>query len=294
MRLIDLYPRSWRLRGVAALVLSALMLAMTAGGVAAGGHHGHGHPGAADPKVINDWNAIAVRTIAVEAGKANAEAFLWYAFSQTAVYNAVNGITGRYQLYKWHARGSHRASPQAAAATAAHDVLAYYFPASKANLDTDLATSLSAIADGWSKTKGIEFGQRAAARLIKLRANDGRNAQVDFNPPLTAGFWRPTPPGFAPFLAPWLSVVRPLTLKSPRQFRPSGPPALTSATYTKEYNEVKDYGSVNSVLRTADQTQTAKFFSDIAVGPLQGRSATSRPATSSTSARAPACSRRWT
>ena len=38
--------------------------------------------------------------IVVDAGKANAEAFLWYAFEQAAVYNAVNGITGRYELYK--------------------------------------------------------------------------------------------------------------------------------------------------------------------------------------------------
>ena len=29
-----------------------------------------------------------------DAGKANAEGFLWYAFTQAAVYNAVVGITG--------------------------------------------------------------------------------------------------------------------------------------------------------------------------------------------------------
>ena len=48
---------------------------------------------AADPKVISDWNAIAFDTIVVDAGKANAEAFMWFAFEQAAVYNAVVGIT---------------------------------------------------------------------------------------------------------------------------------------------------------------------------------------------------------
>lgn len=60
---------------------------------------------AADPKVISDWNAIAFDTIVVDAGKANAEAFMWFAFEQAAVYNAVVGITRSYELYNWNARG---------------------------------------------------------------------------------------------------------------------------------------------------------------------------------------------
>ena len=79
-------------------------------------------PAAADPAVITTWNAIAVSTIAGPvltggAGKANAEAFLWYSFVHTAIYNAVNGITGEYELYEWNARGPKGASPEAAAAS---------------------------------------------------------------------------------------------------------------------------------------------------------------------------------
>jgi hypothetical protein len=51
--------------------------------------------------VITDWNATAVATIVTDAGKANAEAFLWYAFEQAAVYKAVVGITRCYELYRW-------------------------------------------------------------------------------------------------------------------------------------------------------------------------------------------------
>lgn len=46
------------------------------------------------------------------------------------------------------------------------------------------------------------------------------------------------------------------------QFRPPGPPALTSARYTADFNQVKELGAVNSTTRTAEQTETARFWSD--------------------------------
>ena len=119
-------------KGVGAGVLAACATLMTIIAVlyarpAAGAQP----PAAADPAVITAWNATAVSTIAGPApngaGKANAEAFLWFAFVQAAVYNAVNGITGEYELYKWNAKAPKGASPQAAAAAAAHGVLMEYF-----------------------------------------------------------------------------------------------------------------------------------------------------------------------
>ena len=116
-----------------------------------------------DPGVIADWNAVAVATIVIDAGKANAEAFMWYAYTQAAVYNAVVGITRRYELYKWSHLGPAGASPEAAAAVAAHDVLLEYFPASATRLSDALALSLGAIPDGSSKDAGIAYGEQAAA-----------------------------------------------------------------------------------------------------------------------------------
>src|SRR5437764_757851 len=46
------------------------------------------------------------------------------------------------------------------------------------------------------------------------------------------------------------------------QFRPAGPPALTSAQYATEYNEVKSLGRATGSTRTADQTQIALFWAD--------------------------------
>ena len=238
-------------------------------------------PAAADPAVITAWNATAVSTIAGPppngAGKANAEAFLWFGFVQAAVYNAVNGITGEYELYEWNARAPKGASPQAAAAAAAHGVLMEYFgtddfvnsEAIAANLNAALATSLGQIPDGVPKQQGIRYGERAAERLVELREDDGRFAPIVFNVPPAAGVWRPTPPAMAPFFDPWLGQVEPLVLDSPSQFRPGPPPAISSALYVEEFEEVRDYGVNVGSLRTPAQTQTALFFSDTGIGPLQ-------------------------
>ena len=246
-----------RRRGLVAAFVAAALLLTSVGSVEASGSP---PKAAADPKVISDWNAVAFDTIIVDAGKMNAEAFIWFAFEQAAVYNAVVGITRRYELYNWNTRGPRGASPQAAAAVAAHDVLLEYFPASQARLDIALAASLAEIRDGKAKQQGIRYGERAAERLIKLRADDGRFAPVTFDVPPAPGVWRPTPTAFAPFFDPWMAKMRPLLLKSPRQFRPGPPPALTSQRYTEDFNEVKAVGSATSTVRTPEQTATAQFI----------------------------------
>lgn len=252
-------------RTIAAGVLTAALLASSLGGTGAGAAPARA---AADPAVINFWNGVAVDVIVVDAGKANAEAFLWYAFTQAAVYNAVVGITGRYEPYKWDPEAPEVASPEAAAATAAYRVLLEYFPASEAKLNAAYETSLDGIPDGDPKEGGIRFGERAAARLIRLRTDDGRFADVPFEIPPGPGVWRPTPPTFTPFFDPWLAKMRPLMLRSNSQFRPDGPPALTSKRYTRDFKEVKEFGSLTSSERTPEQTETALFFTDITLGAL--------------------------
>jgi hypothetical protein len=69
---------------------------------------------------------------------------------------------------------------------------------------------------------------------------------------------------------PWLGQVRPLLIESGAQFDPGRQPAMTAAAYTADYNEVKAFGSKTGSQRTAAQTETAMFFSDIAIGPIQG------------------------
>jgi hypothetical protein len=52
----------------------------------------------------------------------------------------------------------------------------------------------------------------------------------------------------------------PWVIASPDQFRPAGPPALTSDQYATDFNEVKAIGSLTSSTRTDFQTEVAKFW----------------------------------
>jgi hypothetical protein len=215
-----------------------------------------------DPAVVSDWNAIAANTLNGDATKPGPEPFLYMGFVHAAVYDAVVGVHRRYEPYRFTAHAPRGASARAAAVAAAHKILVTYSPYATAALDAAYTASLAQVPDGWSKTAGVDFGTRVADNLIALRVNDGRNAPVLFTQPPAPGVWRPTPPAFAPMIDPWLGGVTPLLIRSTRQFGDPGPPAaLTSASYTRDFNEVKALGSATSTQRTPEQTATALFYS---------------------------------
>jgi hypothetical protein len=245
-----------RLACCAALLIPVALAAGTASAAATS------PPPSGDPAVISDWNSIAVTTLVGDTTKQPVEDILYMAFVQAAVYNAVVGVDGRYEPYRFHARAPRGTSAQAAAVAAAHEILVTYVPSAQATLDADYAASLAQIPDGMAKSQGIAFGTLAADNLIRQRAHDGRNADIQFTQPPAPGVWRPTPPAFLPMSAPWLGFVTPLLVHSATQFGPRHPPpALTSARYTRDFNEVKALGSLDSPERTPDQTSTALFFS---------------------------------
>jgi hypothetical protein len=246
-----------------AALTAAVLLATLATGTAGAATEATG--GTDDPAVISEWNEIAVNTLIADTTRPVVESILYTAFVQAAVYNAVVGIEGRYEPYRFHAHAPRGASAQAAAVAAAHKVLVTYVPSAQASLDAAYAASLAQIPDGKGKTRGIAFGIRAAEHLIRQRADDGRNAPIEFTQPPAPGVWRPTPPMFQPFLAPWFGFVTPLLVRSATQFAPPAPPALTSARYTRDFNEVKALGSATSSERTEAETATARFFSGNAV-----------------------------
>jgi len=53
---------------------------------------------------------------------------------------------------------------------------------------------------------------------------------------------------------------KPWLMTSAAQFRPAPPPALGSATWVRDYNEVKLLGAKASTARTAEQTEIATFW----------------------------------
>jgi hypothetical protein len=59
--------------------------------------------------------------------------------------------------------------------------------------------------------------------------------------------------------------MAPFALTSPSQFRPPPPISLASSEWADNYNELKAFGGKNSVKRSAQQTETARFW--LALGP---------------------------
>jgi hypothetical protein len=249
-------PRAGTLLSAGVVAVLVIMLAGTATAAPTAATTSSG-----DPTVVTDWNGIAVTTLAGDTSKQGVETFLYMAFVQAAVYDAVVGVKGRYEPYSFRDRARRGTSAQAAAVAAAYKVLVTYSPYAQATLDAAYAASLAQLPDGQAKDRGVAFGTRAAEHLIELRANDGRDAPIMFTQPPAPGVWRPTPPAFLPMSAPQLGFVTPLLVRSATQFAPPDPPKLTSARYTRDFNEVKAFGSSSSTERTAAQTDTATFFS---------------------------------
>ena len=147
-------------------------------------------------------------------------------------------------------------SREAAAATAAHDVLLSLYPDLKSDLDAALATSLAAVADAESKSAGVELGRQAAQGIIALRANDGSAAPESYRPNTSPGVYVPT-------TVPLFSTVgatTPWILETGSQFRPGPPPALDSETWTRDVNEIRELGARNSAIRTPEQTTIGRFW----------------------------------
>ena len=212
---------------------------------------------------VLEWNAHAANSIVAVANQPPPRGLIRLAIVHVAVYDAVNAVEGYpFAPYAVTPYVVSPASPEAAAAAVAHDVLIGLFPDQQADLDAKYAASLAAIPDGPAKTNGVSVGQQAAAGILSFRANDGRDLVVPYTPGVGPGFWNPTPPGFIAAQAPEVAHVQPFTLKSPSQFRAEPPPDLSSETWVRDYNETKSLGRATDSTRTPEQTDLARFISD--------------------------------
>ena len=252
---------TFRSTAVAALLAAAAVVVPAS----AQAHRSPPQP-AGSQQVALDWNQTAASTLAAT-GKPQTESMVYMGLTQAAVYDAVIAIQGGFEPYLIRPGVPPNASPQAAAAAAAHGVLSTYFPAQRPTLDAALTSSLDAIPDGPSQDRGVLVGQQVAAGIVAARIDDGRDGPFDPEPTiLEAGVWRRTPPALAAAQTPWVAKMTPLLLRRVSQFQPGPPPALTSRLYARDFNETRLYGAKDSTVRSADQTQTALFYTDSVVG----------------------------
>jgi PAP2 superfamily len=185
-----------------------------------------------------------------------------FAILHAAIYDAVNNIEPKFSPYLVRLSDVPRsASKIAAADRSAHDVLVSLYPAFQTSLDAELQQDLAQVPDDERKAQGIAVGQAVASQLLAARAADGANVTPPpYVPGTQPGDYQLTPPNLAPADFTQWPKVTPFALAQANEFRPGPPPALTSATYTKVFNEIKDLGFVDSTTRTAEQTQIGKFW----------------------------------
>jgi hypothetical protein len=218
---------------------------------------------AAQADAVLDWNAHATQAIVTVGGQVPPRALIRLAMVHLAIYDAVNAIEGHpFESYASTPHVDLPASADAAVAAAAHDVLVALFPAQSADLDAKYAAALNALPADAARANGVAVGQQAAAALLAARAADGRDGTVTYVPGSGAGVWVPTPPAFLAAQAPETPLVQPFALKSASQFRPDAPPDLGSRLWARDYNEIKAFGPLNGSVRTAEQTDIGRFWSD--------------------------------
>jgi PAP2 superfamily len=212
---------------------------------------------------VTDWNQTMLRAALIGATSPPVTSRV-AAIVQAAVFDAVNGIARRYTPIHVAPAGPPGASQDAAAVQAAYATLVQLYPAQKATFDARRAVSLAVLGareNDAAIASGLAWGQTVADAILAWRSTDGFTpAPAPFQGGTAVGQWRPTPPAFASGATPQFAYMTPWVIIIPSQFRPAGPPPLTSARYARDFNETKQMGSVASAMRTAEQTVFAWFW----------------------------------
>jgi hypothetical protein len=178
------------------------------------------------------------------------------ALLHVAMFEAANSIARRYTPFVAMVEAPPGASPEAAVAQAAHDVLTAQCPQATAAVATALVISLAEVRDDMARAGGVEVGRKAAAAALEARAASGANG-VD-------PYWPEPAPGVFAYPAVergrlWAKMT-PWVMKTPDELRPPPPPALDSEKFLRALEEVQRVGSRRSAVRTRMQSDIADFW----------------------------------
>lgn len=172
-----------------------------------------------------------------------------------AIYDAVVALSHTHEPFMASVEVEAGLPQDAAAHAAAFTVLSGLFPSRSAQYAPAYAAALAALPAGAATDRALQVGRDIALQVLARRADDGRWTPLPAYVPGTApGDFRGVNPAGRtnPF-------VRPFAVLSNAQFRAGEPPALGSAEYAADFAETKAYGSATSSVRSAAQTEAARF-----------------------------------
>lgn len=201
--------------------------------------------------VVRGWNDLALQTVR-DRSAGDAQAARLYAMVNAGMYDAVNGLqrppARRDPALVAPAPGG-AGDPVAAAATAAHDILAALYPDRAALYDARLEDDLAALGSPGQAMHGKRWGAHVAAQVLAARADDGSAPNET----------QPAGSGPGAFPLPWSGVqfrrLEPFAIADPGAYVSPGPPALSSPAYAAAFNEVKLLGNAANV----DPAKSATF-----------------------------------
>jgi hypothetical protein len=204
--------------------------------------------------VVSQWNEQAF----VSGGTTRTLAMV-----HLAMFDAINAIHPRYRPYLNLSSPPAGALAEAAAASAAHGVLVRLFPAQTDAFDAALVVSLADMPDH-GRSAGVRYGDIVAQAVYEVRLSDNMLTPGPmYVSGTTPGIYQITTPGPPQPINTNAPNWMPFALASAAQFRPDGPPALTSRKYARDLNETQALGGLTSQYRSAHDDETAQWHTEL-------------------------------
>jgi hypothetical protein len=182
-----------------------------------------------------------------------------------ATFEAVNAIDRRYESYLGFPVADASASQDAAAATAAYKVLLQHYPQNKSHLEESYALAMAQIPESPAKTAGTAIGEQAAQAAMAGGGIDPAVEQTPYRPRTSPGEWIGASP---PSTEPYWFAFKPWVIKNVDSVMSPPPRPLTSATWARDYEEVRRLGARNSKERSPVQTLIAKYRQGYDLSPM--------------------------
>ena len=178
-----------------------------------------------------------------------------------AQFDALNAISGNFKPYKYSPNHkSPAASERAATLSASVTVLREISNSRRSSYALYLKRTLDELGTSQAVKDGLRIGEESAKAILEARRFDGTYLSEGMNPVSDLiGLYRESAQADVKPSTPYWGKVTTFCLAKCDEFRPSKI-ELNSTSYIEAFSEVKEVGGKKSLKRTADGTESAKFW----------------------------------
>lgn len=226
-----------------------------------------------DSDAVLEWNNLFNELLlADEVNQNPGYASRSMAMFNLAIYDAVTIATGSFDdtFYEYGEevlRNTSRVSAELAASEAAFTVLSALYPDQQDLIGDFRDSMLTSYSRHTDIEASLSVGTMIGNQILEARSDDGSDAVVEYTFTEGVGYFQADPLNpDVPVWGPGWGEVDTFAISSTESFVPDTTPALSSEEYAASYNEVLELGSVDSTVRTADQTEAGIFWAYDRVG----------------------------